>query len=317
MDINESIKSKALDLGFDLVGITHAGQIDPLDVQKFSEWSDSGFCGQMEYMRRNHEKRVDPSKLMDGAKSVICVGLNYKPDENVDDRQSDSTKHLGRVANFAIFEDYHDFMKVRLRELVSFITEQVGGEIKCKICVDSVPLAERALAVRAGLGFIGKNHMLINPAIGSQIFLGEIITDIELTPDDPFVSDCPGCEKCIRACPTGALRRDGSFDASKCNSYLTIEHKDDISEELGAKIGDRVFGCDECVKVCPYDLPCNAAERKNKELKVYPERQMLDLEKILSWQDEQFKEFFFDSCVKRIGLERLKRNARICLENIS
>ena len=317
MDISESIKKKALGLGFDLVGITHAGQIDPLDVQKFSEWGERGFCGQMEYMRRNHEKRIDPSKLMEGAKSVICVGLNYRPDENTESNLSNSAKHLGIVANFAVFEDYHDFIKMRLRKLANFITEQTGDECKYKICVDSVPLAERALAVRAGLGFIGKNHMLINPDVGSQIFLGEIITDLELTPDEPFVSECPGCEKCIRACPTGALRRDGSFDANKCISYLTIEYKDDIAEELATKMGDRIFGCDECVKVCPYDLPCNSAKRKNKDIKYYAERKLLDLEDILNWHEEKFKEFFFDSCVKRIGLDRLKRNARVCLNNIS
>ena len=314
MDLSKSIKFKALELGFDLVGITGSEQVDAEHVERFSEWIEAGFCGQMDYMRKNRDKRMDPSKLLTGARSVICVGLNYRLAEDPQENKHDSDKHLGKVANFALYEDYHEFIKIRLRQLVGFITEHVDSQWRFKICVDSVPLAERSLAQRAGLGFIGKNHMLINPEIGSQIMLGQIVCDLELDADKPFVSECPGCEKCIRACPTGALRRDGMFDASKCISYLTIEHKDDIDGDLSGKIGNRIFGCDECVKVCPYDLPCNSKERANKDLKFYPARRYLNLEAVLSWQEDDFEKFFADSTIKRTGLERLKRNAKVCLK---
>ncbi len=315
MGLSKSIKCKALELGFDLVGITGAGQIDHDQVERFSEWIEAGFCGQMDYMRRNCDKRMEPAKLMDGARSVICVGLNCRPPEDTQKSEETRAGRFGRVANFALYEDYHEFIKKRLRQLAGFITEQIDGEWRFKICVDSVPLAERAIAQRAGLGFIGKNHTLIHPGIGSQILLGEIVSDIELEADKPIAGECAGCEKCIRACPTGALRRDGRFDASRCISYLTIEHKDDIDDELAGKIGDRIFGCDECVKVCPYDLPCNSKERANKEFKFYPDRRRLDLEEISGWEDDDFEEFFADSIIKRTGLKRLKRNAKICLKN--
>ncbi len=316
MDLSESIKFKALELGFDLVGITHAGQVDAGSVERFSEWIEAGFCGQMDYMRKNRDKRMDPSKLLTGAKSVICVGLNYRPPEDPQENERDRDGRFGKVANFALFEDYHEFIKIRLRQLAGFITEQFDGQWRFKICVDSVPLAERSLAQRAGLGFIGKNHMLINPDIGSQILLGQIVCDLQLEADEPFVSECPGCEKCIRACPTGALRAEGMFDASKCISYLTIEHKGNIDGGLAGKIGNRIFGCDVCMKVCPYDLPCNSKERANKELKFYPARRYLDLEEVSGWQEDQFEEFFADSTIKRTGLERLKRNAKVCLKKL-
>lgn len=345
MFLTDEIKRKALQLGFDLMGVTDASPIDGRQAQSFSDWLASGFAGQMDYMHRNLEKRIHPAKLLENAQSVIVVGLNFKPAKpspsfgaqrrraeepaeekpisssqasRSDARQSqirDRTIPTGRVAQYAQYEDYHPFMKSRLRTLVNYISSVAGGGDKFKICVDSAPLAERALAARAGLGFIGKNHMLINPTLGPQIFLAEIITTVQLQYDQPTAGNCSTCTACIDACPTGALRPDGEFDANKCISYLTIEHKGQIRPELAAKIGDRLYGCDECVLACPYQQ--NAPACANKQFKFYGDRANPDLQRVLNMTQEDFDAEFTDSVISRLGLERLRRNAQICLENIT
>ena len=316
MSVESDIKQQALELGFDSVGITDAAPIDADHVERLRAWLDAGFAGQMQYMRRNFEKRIDPSQLLQGARSVIVVALNYKPPKYV----GCDTSHLsnyaagpsGRVARYALYEDYHPFMKKRMGKLAEFIRSAAGKDMRFKICVDSAPLAERALSVRAGLGFIGKNHTLISPALGPEVFLGEIVTTVELKPDKPVPGQCSQCSKCLDACPTGALRSDGRFDASRCISYLTIEHKGQINSEQAACIGDRLFGCDECVNVCPHRENAPAA---NSRIKFYPERAELDLDHILGLSVEAFEREFADSAIRRLGLERLKRNAQICAAN--
>jgi len=311
MSVECDIKQKALELGFDAVGITDASAIDADQADHLSEWLDAGFAGQMQYMHRNFKKRTDPSQLLKGAQSVIVVALNYKPLEHVGCDISHCFN--GRVARYALYEDYHPFMKKQMRKLAEFIKSAAGEDMRFKICVDSAPLAERALAVRAGLGFLGRNHMLINPALGPEIFLGEILTTVKLKPDKPIPAQCSRCSKCVDACPTGALRSDGRFDANRCVSYLTIEHKGHINSEQAAAIGDRLFGCDECVKVCPYRE--NAPAAANDRIKFYPERAELDLDHIIELNAEAFQREFADSPIKRLGLDRLKRNARICAAN--
>ena len=311
MNLTNAIKQKAIELGFDLVGVTGAQPIDAEQIEYLKTWVAAGRAAGMAYMHKNFAKRTDPTKLLPGAKSVICVGLNYKPPPLKESFDSTSAGY-GAIANYALYEDYHPFMKKRLQALARFMSDLVGAS-NCtfKICVDSAPLAERALAQRAGLGFIGKNHMLINPRLGLQIFLGEIITDIELDHDSPITNHCPECNKCTRACPTGALDSAGTFDANKCISYLTIEHKGQTPDELAHKIGSRLFGCDECVLACPYDL--NAPPRDNTQLRFFAEHTRILHRRVLAWQQAQFDKFFAESTVKRLGLERLKRNAKICL----
>ena len=312
MSLSQDIKHKAVELGFDLVGVTDSAPIDAGQSAALAVWLQSGFAGRMDYMHRNLQKRLSPAKLMEGARSVIVVGLNYTPPK-LREGHPGTPALAGRVANYALFEDYHQFVKERLHDLVAFVNSLVDTEFNFKICVDSVPLAERALAVRAGLGFIGRNHMLINPALGCQIFLGEIVTSLELTPDEPTAADCASCRKCLAACPTGALRTDGQFDAGRCINYLTIEHKGAITPELAEKIGDRLFGCDECVLACPYQK--DAPSRANGQFKLCGDRARLDLNEIVSLNAESFQAMFGDSPIKRLGLEGLKRNARICLAN--
>ncbi len=325
MGLSQEIKRKALELGFDLVGITDASPIDAKQVELLAEWLKSGCAGQMSYLHSNFEKRTQPAKLLENAQSIICVALNYKPPKQ---KQPDPTAPMGKVANYAQYEDYHPFIKKRLRKLTEFISSVTGRGHKFKICVDSVPLAERALAARAGLGFIGKNRMLINPKLGPQIFLGEIITTLKLPIDEPIscrsesalaneqsIDKCSNCDKCINACPTGALMPDGQFDANKCINYLTIEYKGRIPPDLSKKIADRLFGCDDCVLACPYQKDAPAC--KNKQFKFYNDRAKLDLGRILNLKQQDFNTKFADSTIRRIGLERLKRNAQICLDNIN
>ena len=314
MSLSQDIKQKTIKLGFDLIGVTDASPIDAGQAEFFAEWLKSGFAGQMDYMHKNLQKRLDPTKLFENAQSVIVVGLNYTPSK-YKQKPPGADVPSGTVAGYAQYEDYHSFIKERLRKLVDFIKSTTGADIKSKICVDSVPLAERALAVRAGLGFIGKNHMLIHPKLGCRIFLGEIITDLKLQPDEPIAGDCAGCRKCLDACPTGALRPDGQFDAGECINYLTIEYKGQIPPGLAGKIGDRLFGCDECIVACPYQK--NAPACRNKQFKIYRDRAQIDLQKILDLNAESFDAEFAESPIERLGLDGLKRNARICLANIT
>ncbi|MCP4613704.1 MAG: tRNA epoxyqueuosine(34) reductase QueG [Planctomycetes bacterium] len=314
MSLSQEIKCKAIDFGFDLIGITDASPIDTLHIELLSQWLKSGFAGQMSYLHNNFEKRTHPALLLENAQSVICVGLNYKPPKQ-NQKQSGLSVPAGKVSSYAQYEDYHPFIKERLRKLTDFISSASGRQHKFKICVDSVPLAERSLAYKAGLGFIGKNRMLINPALGPQIFLGEIITTLKLQTDNPITHNCSNCDKCIKACPTSALTPDGQFDANRCINYLTIEYKGQIPSEMAEKTGDRIFGCNECIIACPYQN--NAPVCKNKQFKLYNNRARLELSPILNLTQQGFDAEFADSTIRRSGLERLKRNAQICLDNIN
>lgn len=314
MNLVQQIKQKALELGFDLSGITDASPIDDRQVELLKNWLNTGCAGQMTYLHRNFEKRINPAKLLPDAKSVIVTGLNYKPPA-IKTQPPCPDVPTGKVASYAQYEDYHGFIKNRLRRLVEFIASNVDGEYKFKICVDSAPLAERALAARAGLGFIGRNHMLTHPQLGPQILLGEIVTTLKLAADKPIERTCSNCNRCIAACPTGALGADGRFDANKCISYLTIEYRDEIPPELAGKVGERLFGCDACVLACPY---CESGPVcGNGDFRFYADRERLGLERVLQLEQEEFDADFADSPMKRTGLERLKRNAQTCLKNIN
>lgn len=310
MSLAEKIKQKALRLGFGIVGITDASPVKPKEIKVLRQWVEKKCPPDMKYMHRNFEKRTNPAALLKNAKSVICLAVNYKPPES---KNSGAAQPTGRIANYALYEDYHNFLKKRLHLLKDYITSIAESVPEFKLCVDSAPVAERSLAQRAGLGFIGKNHMLINPRLGPQLFLAEIITDLSLDIDRPVQKYCQRCNKCIEACPTGALQPDGTFDAEKCISYLTIEHRGSIPSEVQEKIGDRLFGCDECVLACPYAR--QAPLCSNKEMKLHPHRKWISLKEILELTQHSFQEKFSNSPIRRTGLENLKRNARICLQN--
>lgn len=314
MGLAEDIKQKAFQLGFDLAGITDASPLDSKQFKLFTDWLAFGYAGRMGYMQDNLDKRKNPVKFLKSARSIICLGLNYTPPP-CNQSLSDVAAPMGAVANYARYEDYHLFIKKQLRKLTNFIASIAGTGFRFKICVDSAPLAERTLAARAGLGFIGKNRMLINPHLGPQIFLAEIVTSLKLPPDEPIKAVCPGCNKCLTACPTGALMPDGHFDANKCISYLTIEYKDQFPLDLAPKIGARLFGCDECVLACPHHT--DAPVCKNTQFRFFDDRAKLNLHQILNMTDDDFKAKFADSAFLRLGLDRLKRNAQTCLNNIT
>jgi epoxyqueuosine reductase len=315
MTLTEKIKQTAIELGFDLVGVTDASPVSKEQVGRLLGWLDAGYAGRMTWLHSNLEKRTDPAKLLPGAKSVIVVGLGYKPSNCSTKDIGQKTAPMGQVAAFAQYDDYHPFIKKLLRQLADFIASMTCPSMQFKICVDSTPLLERALAVRAGLGIIGKNRMLVNPHIGPQVFLGEIVTNIELDPDKPLEDSCPDCGKCIAACPTGALKLDGSFDATKCISYLTIEANTDVPADLAPKIGNHLFGCAECLRACPYQQ--KAPIRTNKGFVHYADRSELNLNDFLNLTEEQFKSRFANSPILRPGLAHLKRIARICIENLT
>ena len=310
MALTERIKQKALQLGFDLVGITDASPLGPQHLGRFKKFTNSGRAAQMSYLKRNLEKRTNPAKLFPPAKSVICTAVNYKPPKTKFKPPKNPT---AKVATYACYQDYHNFIKNKLRLMADFIASLVGPGFKFKICVDSTPLAERALAQRAGLGFIGKNHILINPSLGPQLLLGELITNLQLQTDTPLSTDCRACNKCLDACPTKALQPDGTFDANKCISYLTIEHQGDVPPDLAEKIDDRLFGCDSCLLACPYSE--SAPLCSDTDFNFHPERANLPLNYILNLTQKIFDSEFPDSPLSHVNLEKLKSIAKICLKN--
>ncbi len=318
MSLEQEIKDQALALGFDAVGITDTAPLPAEHVEHFERWLQSGCAGRMEYMHRNCEKRFNPAQLRKGAKSVIVVALNYRPPKPISDfglRIADSNHNspsepVGRVAMYAQYEDYHLFIKALLRELAAFICMRTHREDRFKICVDSAPAAEKALAVQAGLGFIGRNHLLIHPQLGPQILLGELLTGASLQPDQPVEGSCLGCSRCLDACPTGALRPDGLLDATRCISYLTQYGSEDAPVE---NTGNWLLGCDECLRVCPHHEKAPACA--NRRFRFYPERARLSLQDLRGLTPETFEARFRDSPIKRLGLEKVQINAQRCVES--
>ena len=311
MSLEQEIKDQALRLGFDAAGITDASPIGREHVAHLEKWLRCGYAGRMAYMHRHLDKRVQPARLLEGAESVVVVALSYKPmDDEVRPAQTDGP--TGRVAQYAQYQDYHEFMKAVLLRLAEFIRNRTKRDHRCKACVDSAPLAEKALAVRAGLGFIGRNHLLIHPTLGPQVLLGEVVTTARLQPDEPGEGACTNCDRCVRACPTGALRPDGFLDATRCISYLT---QYEAQDERARAIGDWLFGCDECLLACPHRQA--APPMANRRFSRSIGQAGVDLRELLRMSPAEFASRFHDSPMSRTGLERLQRNARLCLEKLN
>lgn len=305
MNLTEKIKAKATEIGFDAVGITTAEPVDLLHQDYFCRWLSEGNAGGMDYLHRHIEKRFDPAELLPGARSVICTAVTYE-------LKRPEPAALYGIASFALHEDYHPVIKEKLFALREFIESEQRGPIHFKVCVDSAPLAERAMAQRAGLGFIGRSRMLIHPELGSHLLLGELITTLELEPDQPMdIDGCRNCRRCIDACPAGALANDGGFDARRCISYMTIEHKGDIGPEFARRMKNYIFGCDECLRACPYNDHETRVSRS--ALTPHPEWLNLTGAQILDMTQPEFERIFANSGILRLGLERFKRNCRAAL----
>jgi len=309
--LEQEIKAKALALGFDAAGITDAAPLGREHVEHFEAWLRAGYAGTMAYLHRNLDKRLDPAKLLDGAKSVIVVALAYKPRED-SGPPAPLTEPVGQVAHYAQYEDYHAFMKSLLRELAAFLQLAAGPACRYRVCVDSAPVAEKALAVRAGLGFLGRHHLLIHPRLGPQVLLGEILTTLSLHPDEPACDGCLNCRTCVKACPTGALRPDGFLDARLCISYRTQYGSQD---DQAPHTAGWLFGCDACLLACPFTR--TAPPVANRRFKHYADRARLSLPELLALTPEAFAARFYDSPLWRVGLEQLQANARSCLSAAS
>jgi len=292
------IKDKAYELGFMYCGVSKAGFLDE-ESPRLEKWLKEQRNGKMDYMSNHFDKRLDPTLLVDDAKSVISLLLNYYPEEK---QQVDSFK----ISKYAFGKDYHDVIKDKLKELFAFIHTEIG-EVGGRMFVDSAPVMDKAWAKKSGLGWIGKNSNLIHPKEGSFFFIAELILDLELEEDGPIKDYCGRCTKCIDACPTDAIVEPYVVDGSKCISYLTIELKDSLlPTEFQGKMDDWMFGCDVCQDVCPW----NRFAKAHNEPAFFPHEQLLALNKS-DWRDlsqEVFSELFKGSAVKRTKFSGLKRN---------
>jgi epoxyqueuosine reductase len=304
--LESRIKTRARELGFDLVGIATLGPV--ASAAKFDSWIAAGYAGDMGYLERGAAKRHDTRLPFDGVQSAVVVAMNYG-----------GTQPVGPVARYARGDDYHDLMVGRLNELHRWVESDVGHAIRGKAYVDTGPILERDLAQRAGLGWIGKNTNLINPELGSFFFIGELLLDLDLRADDPFETDrCGSCTRCLDACPTNAFVAPHVLDATRCISYQTIEQKGPIDETLREAIGDHLYGCDVCQEVCPWNVKFSrdATEAAFTARAVIAKKDARTLAtEILAMTQDKFSAAFRKSSVKRAKLAGLQRNARVVLEH--
>jgi epoxyqueuosine reductase len=293
------LKSRAYQLGFEFVGISQATELTDA-ARQLEAWLNKGLHGKMAYMENHFDKRIDPRKLVEGAKSVVTLLFNYYTPEKQED---DSAP---KISIYAYGADYHDVIKKKLRQLLDELREEFG-DIQGRCFVDSAPIMEREWAQRSGTGWLGKNTLLIHPKRGSYFFLAELILDIALTPDSTMKDYCGRCTRCIDACPTQAIAPQGFLlDASKCISYLTIELKEAIPDTFKSSMDNWMFGCDICQEVCPW----NRFSKKHSEPSFEPNPTLLAMTQ-REWQEltqEVFSKIFTKSAVKRTKFEGLKRN---------
>jgi len=262
---SKQIKRWGQELGFALIGITAAQPIDNPHADAFKNYLTKGYQGEMQYLSRYSEKRLDVRLLVPGARSIICTALNYYNDAP----EQKEANSCGKIARFAWGRDYHDRIKEKLQRLAGRIKDAVNHPLQTRCFVDTAPILEKAYAARAGLGWIGKNTLLLNEQFGSWLVLGEIVTDLELDYDESVPDQCGACEKCLSACPTNALVEPRILDARRCVSYLTIESKSTPPSDLQGKMGNWLLGCDDCQNACPFNQdkkPCPEPDCKPKNL---------------------------------------------------
>jgi epoxyqueuosine reductase len=302
-NIEQKIKAEALRLGFSYCGISRAEAVSEKDILFMEGWISEGCQADMSYLERNKEKRYNPQLLFEGTKSIISVALNYYTEDRVLNKID--------VAKFAKVRDYHTVMKEKLHELLNFISLlSVHDEPLCGRCFcDSAPVMERYWAWKSGMGWIGRNHCLIIPNLGSYIVLGELFLNIELNADEPITGNCLECNKCLQTCPTEALsysNEEGTshFDARKCLSFHTIESKERIPDIYGKKLDGIVFGCDKCQSVCPH----NNNVPQSTVFSLLPFFADNNPELLQKMSEEEFNIEFSESTIKRAGYNKLKQS---------
>ena len=294
---SQFIKSEALRLGFFSCGISKSGFLE-VEAPRLENWLNKNQHGQMSYMENHFDKRLNPNLLVDDAKSVISLLLNYYPSEFQNEESY-------KISKYAYGQDYHFVIKEKLNQLLHSIQENIG-EVSGRAFVDSAPVLDKAWAAKAGLGWIGKNSNLITQSVGSFYFIAELIIDLELEYDNPTTDHCGTCTACIDSCPTEAIVAPYVVDGSKCISYFTIELKENIPSEMKGKFNDWAFGCDVCQDVCPW----NKFSKPHSESLFNPNPDLLSMDK-KDWEEiteETFKKVFRNSAVKRTKFEGLKRN---------
>ncbi len=293
------IKAEAKRLGFLSCGISKAGFLEE-EAPRLENWLNQNHHGEMKYMENHFDKRLNPTLLVDDAKSVISLLLNYYPSET---QSSDSYK----ISKYAYGEDYHFVIKEKLKELLQTIQTEIG-EVSGRAFVDSAPVLDKAWAAKSGLGWIGKNSNLLTQQVGSFYFIAELVVDLDLEYDYATTDHCGTCTACIDACPTEAIVSPYVVDGSKCISYFTIELKENIPQEMKGKMDDWIFGCDVCQDVCPW----NRFSKSHNEPLFNPNPELLSMTK-KDWEEiteETFKKVFKNSAVKRTKLDGLKRNIK-------
>jgi epoxyqueuosine reductase len=310
-ELKKELTSFARELGFDSCRIAACGP--PPHADEFRDWLRDGRAGEMNYMEHGEEKRCDPQKVLPSAKSVIVLALNYWQDDRITADTAASTEGgpRGRIARYAWGDDYHDVVAEKLDKIDSFL-RGFGGTQKCY--VDTGPILERDHAAQAGIGWHGKSTMLIDPRLGTWFFLGEILTTLLLPPDSPQRDRCGTCERCIRACPTGAITAPHRLDARRCISYLTIELKGPIPLELRQLIGDRIFGCDDCLDACPWNRFAQASRETAFSARLSTTGTLL--RDYLKLDEAEFRTLFRNSPIKRIKRRGFLRNVCVALGNV-
>lgn len=296
---SRDILAVATELGFSKIGIAKASEVPQSVIDHYNQWIASNYHGEMSYMERYENIRFNPKLLLENAQSIIAIAINYNSFIK-------TTSNSPQFASYSLGDDYHEIVRDKLFQLASFIQGNWGGETR--ICVDTAPIFERYWAQQAGVGFIGRNSMLIVPEIGSYVFIGLILTTIAFQPDKPCSLDCLGCNACIRHCPGNAISLSGIIDARRCHSYLTIEYRGELPEDLN--LGDQVYGCDICQSVCPHNL--NTPITKITEF--LPRKEILSLshDDIEVMTQKEFSRIFRHSAIKRTKLTGLQRNSRHC-----
>ena len=311
-EIARGIKAEAERLGFEACGISEAERLDE-EARRLEQWLLEGRQGTMGWMERNFEKRIDPTRLVEGAESVISVIHNYYPEEDFSE-----DPELGKISRYAWGENYHRVLKDKLYHRYRWIDEEVGGDgIDGRVVVDSAPVLNKVRAARSGLGWIGKHTNLLSRDAGSYFFIGELIVDLPLehATDAPVEDHCGSCTRCIDACPTDAIFRPYAVDANRCISYLTIEHQDEpIPDDLQPGMGNWIFGCDICQEVCPWNKFSSPTDEPRFEPK-----DGINETSVRDWVElemEEYEKRFADSPVSRPGFENFQRNARIAAANV-
>ena len=298
-NLTDKIKKEVVNLGFFSCGISKAGKLTD-DETRMEDWLSKGKQGEMSYLERNKEKRYDPTKLVEGARSVITVLKNYTPPEKLDEKDN------YKISAYAYGDDYHKVIKDNLHLLLNFINEK-SGKRAARVFVDSAPVLDRAWAHKSGLGFIGKNTMLINRKAGSYFFIGHIILDIELDYEENAAEKnfCGSCTLCIKACPTNALE-PFNLDARKCISYLTIEHRNKIPDIFNGKFENWIFGCDICQDVCPWNR--DTIPHNEPKFQIGSELKRMKTTDWHNLNQSKFDQIFGKSALQRTGLKGLERN---------